>query len=148
MNRRERRAKKSRGVGRESVSVLGWDDPSSPARREQQCSRAWQTIIRVMAEHERPVEERHDTTVSSCCGHCGLVLDAATHVNGKKPTPGDLAICWGCAGVNQFGEDLTLIKRTEKEVAALDVDHTELAETQALVRAVVTGSHRQGRHKA
>lgn len=43
------------------------------------------------------------------CPNCGKLADAATPVKARKvPTAGDVAVCWYCGAVNQYGPRLTL----------------------------------------
>ena len=71
----------------------------------------------------------------------------ATHAKGIKPKPGDLGVCWACAGVNRFGEDYRLVKVTEREAESFDseeYDTETMHEASALIRAAHTKSYRQG----
>lgn len=53
-----------------------------------------------------------------------------------KPTVGDLALCFGCGEVLQFGRRLRLQRITAAEITALDPETAaDLRQTQTLVRA-------------
>jgi len=101
-------------------------------------SRAWKGLERVVARQGEEVPE-------APCGHCGARLDRASIDTGQRPEPGDISICWGCAGVNRFDERLRLEALSDDAVRELDVDHRELEEGRALIRAALLGSSRRPR---
>lgn len=110
-------------------------------------SPAWKGLVRLVAQHDLPKELRQDYVARSSCGHCGLEMDEATHHSGSKPAPGELAVCWSCAGVNRFGPELGLEKVTDEEVEGLDPELYELDllhEARALIRAAMMGSAKRG----
>lgn len=113
MNRAERRAKASR-------------------------ERALRALARIVEQYGKPIAEREDMVPRSPCGHCGKVLDGASHEDGIKPKPGDLSVCWGCAGINRFGPTLALERLDEADFPPEVAD--ELRHRQSLIRAVMMGS--------
>lgn len=116
MNRAERRAK---------------------AARERKSS-AWKALERVVEQHGKPIAEREDMVPRSPCGHCGKALDGASHEDGIKPKPGDLSVCWACAGINRFGPTLALERLDEADFPPEVAD--ELRHRQSLIRAAMMGS--------
>lgn len=59
----------------------------------------------------------------SICPLCGYTLDAATNADsGDKiaPKPGDVTVCFGCAGILEFTEDMGV---RLADVATLEPDH-------------------------
>lgn len=59
--------------------------------------------------------------IPSTCPVCGNKLDAATHVKEKEivPAPGDISICFYCATVSMFDENLKLEQMTNEQFAKL-----------------------------
>lgn len=111
-------------------------------------SKAWRGIERLVAVHHLPVDEQPGKVVPSACGHCSIVLDRATHDADETASPGDLSVCWNCAGVNRFDADLVLKPVRDEDLEALDVDHGQLAEARALIRAALTRNPRKGTPQA
>lgn len=114
---------------------------TSPAELEigkgSKGSLAWRGIERVLAQHALPKELREDEVPRHPCGHCGVPSNGATNGDGKKPKPGDYAVCWACANVNRFDAELRLVRVTEEEFEAIDdreVDVRVLEESRALLR--------------
>lgn len=63
-----------------------------------------------MASRLREVLERAKTKpevrMPDCaCPHCGKVQDAASGLSSHYPEPGDISVCFDCAGVSVFGEN-------------------------------------------
>lgn len=57
------------------------------------------------------------------CPYCGSKLDAATDPYGDaRPKPGDASVCWYCAGVLVFGDDLAVRLPTDEERATFLLD--------------------------
>jgi hypothetical protein len=50
------------------------------------------------------------TTPDSRCPFCGYGLDRAWNREGHTPSPGDLAICFGCGEWLQFDANLQSVK--------------------------------------
>lgn len=46
------------------------------------------------------------------CRMCGYPHEAATSLEGKKPTEGNLSICYGCNEVGKFDKDLNVLPLT------------------------------------
>jgi hypothetical protein len=129
------------------LSHLGWTTPpvgAFDAFAAGTGSRAFRALERAALEHCRPGGSVEGRVPDSPCGHCGLELGRATHVDGWAATPGQLAVCRGCAGVNRFGADMSLVKVSDEELPGFDVDHAELEEMRALIRAAGTGGSRRG----
>jgi hypothetical protein len=79
--------------------------------------------------------------VGSPCGHCGRVNDLASGDKGDSPGPGAFCVCALCGGINQYGEDLRLVKFTDEQLGTLPADwRGELLEMQALMRAARMGT--------
>ena len=59
----------------------------------------------------------------STCPKCGYVTDCARSVTGDAaPTPGNLSICFKCAHVTKFADDLSLVELERDELIALSLD--------------------------
>jgi hypothetical protein len=55
------------------------------------------------------------------CIHCGHINDYAADVLGDhRVKPGDIAICFQCAGVMTYDEELKLIELAEGEIEEFD----------------------------
>lgn len=69
------------------------------------------------------------------CPHCGSPCDAASSTkNQKPPTAGDLSICFYCAGLLRFKEDLKLKVLSEEEFNKLPQEiQDELKQLQLFV---------------
>jgi len=55
----------------------------------------------------------------SPCPACGKVNDSAedtASVDGSRPTPGDYAVCFSCAAVAVYADDMTLRDPTRREL--------------------------------
>jgi hypothetical protein len=64
----------------------------------------------------------HDTEPSPC-PFCGKVNDRASSVGGEiAPESGDYGVCFGCASVVVYGDDLKLRAPTEAELAEAQAD--------------------------
>lgn len=61
----------------------------------------------------------------SKCPHCGKVIDAATGMGDYSPKPGDVTVCIGCEGLNQFTEDLHLEVMPDQRWAEMDSEEKE-----------------------
>ena len=57
------------------------------------------------------------------CPHCGFVFDASAHGGGEDPSPGDLAVCFACAGVMVLDAALRARRPAPGDYAALAVTH-------------------------
>jgi hypothetical protein len=93
-------------------------------------SKAWRTLERVAAG-------AYAETPESRCGHCGELSVGATTSDDRKPKPGDISICASCAGVNRFDDALRLYAVSEADLAELPLDHAELEDGRALLRAAM-----------
>lgn len=63
----------------------------------------------------------------SACPECGKRNDSARYVQGggrkrRGPEPGDVTICFGCAGILEFDEDLNLVTAEAETRAAVAAD--------------------------
>ena len=71
------------------------------------------------------------------CPHCGFVFDAAAHAGGEDPSPGDLAVCFKCAGVMILDAALRPRRPAPDACAALKVTNPVFhAETERFREAV------------
>lgn len=74
------------------------------------------------------------------CPYCAGVLEAATPAkpDEPEPEPGDITICFTCAGILVFGHDLSPREPSRAELeAALEVDGVKELQAQiSLFRAV------------
>jgi hypothetical protein len=64
------------------------------------------------------------------CLSCGIQANAATSVGyapNKKPTPGDVTVCFKCGHIMLFGDKLELREPTAKEAYAIAGDKRILA---------------------
>ena len=111
-------------------------------------SKAWRGLQRVVEVHRLPEAEQPDQVARSYCGHCGMMLNRATHEEGIPPSSGDVSVCWNCAGVNRFDAELLLKPVRDEDLGAIDVDHEQLAEARALIRAAMTRDPRKTRPEA
>jgi hypothetical protein len=70
------------------------------------------------------------------CPHCGAFVDASASASGDAdiPSPGDVSVCFYCAGVCVFNDDM---KREKADLDALAKESPEtvkdIVEAQALV---------------
>ncbi len=72
-----------------------------------------------------------------CCPHCGFVFDAAAHGGGEDPSPGDLVVCFACAGVMVLDAALRARRPAPGDYAALKLTHPVFyAETERFREAV------------
>ena len=54
------------------------------------------------------------------CPWCGYTLDAATaprEPNSKRPAPGDVSVCFSCAAVSLYDDQLAVRRATDAELA-------------------------------
>jgi hypothetical protein len=62
-------------------------------------------------------------TPATRCPGCGLVLNAATNLEGANlPVPGDLSVCLGCGGMMRFTDELRVVPLEEEDFEALEVE--------------------------
>lgn len=76
------------------------------------------------------------------CPYCGKGLDSVSMLEGDVPPPskGDMAVCFGCAEIMQFGDGLTMEKMSADELAALSLDEmADIRKTQGAIRAFLNG---------
>jgi hypothetical protein len=72
------------------------------------------------------------------CPHCGFVFDAAAHSGGEDPSPGDLAVCFACAGVMVLDAALRPRRPAPGAYAALKLTHPVFyAETERFREALL-----------
>lgn len=72
----------------------------------------------------------------SACTGCGRSNNCATGEEGHHPEPGSFSVCGSCGGLNQYGDDLSLLPVTEATLDALPAPHrAQLLEMQARMRA-------------
>lgn len=68
------------------------------------------------------------------CPQCNKILDSWTHVNEKRPAPGDITVCLYCSAVLEFGENWSL------DFASVDTlmncDLIELQHVHKIVRNI------------
>lgn len=104
---------------------------------------AWRVLIRTLEEN--PKETSEDDVSPDSCGHCGVTIDRASHMDGKKPGVGDFSVCAMCVGVNRFDASMRLVKVTDEELEGLgnEVDLDSLADVRALFRAAHLTRDRQ-----
>ena len=71
------------------------------------------------------------------CPHGGFVFDAAAHACGEEPSPGDLVVCFECAGVMALDAALRAHRPAPGDSAALAVTHPVFyAETERFREAL------------
>jgi hypothetical protein len=76
------------------------------------------------------------------CPHCGYELLAASSISGaKKPTPGAITVCIGCAGLLCFNDAMKLVTISAEE--AFDVLTAEARERLEVVQLGIR-AHRGG----
>ncbi len=97
--------------------------------------RSFDALLRTAQSMHKGKERSGDAMPESKCGHCGHMLDGASHGVGLKSSPGDISVCLYCFGVNTFSEDLQLVKLTEEDVANHECRDVIL-EHQAMIRSV------------
>lgn len=64
-------------------------------------------------------------SIDDSCPMCGAHLDAHTDALNPldpDPVPGDVSVCFYCAGILKFGDDLRLRRPTVDELVALPWD--------------------------
>lgn len=78
------------------------------------------------------IDER---TVASVCRVCGERLDAATAAISEHatPVPGDVSVCFYCATVSIYADDMTLRAPTPEERRELDASD----EVTRVVRSIL-----------
>lgn len=93
-------------------------------------SKAMQTL-----EHFAHATGTTEDVPPSPCGHCGHMNEKASGMPGEGPSPGALAICGGCGGVNQYDERLHTVRVTDEEVEAFPPeDRAHVQDMQSLIR--------------
>ena len=65
----------------------------------------------------------NDITESNC-SQCGYAMDRASTVFGEAAAarPGDISVCWKCAHITRYADDLALVELTQAEVIDLALD--------------------------
>ena len=59
-----------------------------------------------------------DLETTPKCHACGKGAESYTGITGEKPTAGDIAVCWYCGALSQYGGDpLTLRPLSEERLA-------------------------------
>lgn len=105
--------------------------PGGPEPEEVSESAAFRAIARFVS----PSAKTNRMPPSACTG-CGRSNDCATGEEGHRPEPGSFSVCGMCGGLNQYGDDLSLLPVTEATLEALPEEHRgQLLEMQALMRA-------------
>ncbi len=117
-NRRDRRAEKSR------------------QRKADYESNSFKTLVRTAKSMATGKGKSPDRVVPSPCGHCGKELDGASSSDGVTAKPGDITVCIYCAGVNMFGDGMSLRAMTDDEVATHEACDDILAH-QGLLKAML-----------
>ena len=82
----------------------------------------------------------HVRFAESACPYCGKPLDSVGTLEGDVPPPskGDMAVCFGCAEIMQFGDGMTMEKMSADELAALSFDEiADIRKTQGAIRAIL-----------
>ena len=88
----------------------------------------------------------HQRIPASRCPYCFKKLDSVSTVEGDVPPPskGDLAVCFGCGELMQFGDDGGMEKMTPDEIVDLDVDErAEIFQIQGALRAFLVDPKRR-----
>lgn len=67
------------------------------------------------------------------CPHCGRRNDLHTGAAGTRPRPGDVSICWACAGIGIYVAGDSARVPTAAEVQELAAD-PRIAAAQAAIR--------------
>lgn len=64
------------------------------------------------------------TTPSKKCPECGVLMGGATFLDkgDRQPAPGDIAICFSCAAVNQYDDCLGLVTASDDAKSFADKD--------------------------
>jgi hypothetical protein len=64
----------------------------------------------------------HTKSLVAKCPSCGYKIDGHSAIDGgeDKPKKDDLSICFKCAVVNKYDEDLQLVLLTEEELTTMD----------------------------
>jgi hypothetical protein len=60
--------------------------------------------------------------VPTVCPWCGRRNDLHAGMPGTRPKPGDVGICWRCAGPAVFLDDLTMRRATDAEMEEMATD--------------------------
>jgi hypothetical protein len=87
----------------------------------------------------------HVRFAKTVCPYCGYGVDSASVLEGDVPPPkkGDMAVCFGCAEILQFGDDLKIEKMTAEELAALSFDEmADIRKVQGALRAFLQSEKR------
>ncbi len=63
--------------------------------------------------------------LGATCPWCGAPNNKSTSPEGRKPKPGDLAICVACAQVSEIGGDMRLARLGDAEIARMFRQHPE-----------------------
>jgi hypothetical protein len=56
------------------------------------------------------------------CPYCFEEHALVSNKDGLFPTPGDFSICWVCASVSAYDEDLNLVHLTEEQIETVNRD--------------------------
>jgi len=61
------------------------------------------------------------------CPFCGYAIDAHAAVGHEQhmPEPGNISVCFRCAGVSKYTEQLSLDPMTEEELTLIKVEDPE-----------------------
>jgi len=83
------------------------------------------------------------------CPNCKSSIDMHTEVNGEESTPvkGDLSICFKCATLLTFTEDMKLVPMTPEELEAIEkVNPDGYKQLTVTVNAVKTAIADRNKH--
>ncbi len=99
--------------------------------------RALRSVKRAASQMEVGRARSGDVMAPTACGHCGKVLDGASHREGHRPKPGHLCVCTGCGGFNLFGSDLQLSALQDDDVRAMGEDYfAEMSVLRSMIRGM------------
>lgn len=75
------------------------------------------------------------TEFDAACPHCGRVNELHTDpdADSRSPEPGDISICWNCAGIAQYTETLSMQLIPEEQHAEIMLN-PQLRKMLAIVR--------------
>ena len=71
------------------------------------------------------LDSRANPLPANRCPACKGLLDAATSLDDSdRPQPGDISVCFNCAAILEFDENMKLILASEEIMAGLPADAT------------------------
>jgi hypothetical protein len=111
------------------VPLRVWKDDGSGASFCEACAELLLADSQSFLAHTKRMTGRR-------CLRCGHFQDASTGIHGREPPiPDDICVCYNCAHVMKFADDLSFRELTQAESIKLSHDPV----LRALVQAITKG---------